>query len=105
MQHCKCPCDNAKRCTACCSQRQKVQDGIPTLRPPTRCFADLPAWIDSNLDQLEGKRVLMYCTGGVRCERASAYLRERGEAFTNVAQLKGMIQAMGSCRTYTSGVW
>ena len=33
-----------------------------------------------------------YCTGGVRCERASAYLREKGPAFDDVAQLAGGVQ-------------
>jgi predicted sulfurtransferase len=33
-----------------------------------------------------------YCTGGVRCERASAYLREKGPAFADVVQLSGGIQ-------------
>lgn len=33
-----------------------------------------------------------YCTGGVRCERASAYLREKGPAFSDVYQLAGGIQ-------------
>ncbi len=31
----------------------------------------------------------MYCTGGVRCERASAYLRSKGSAFQDVVQLRG----------------
>lgn len=35
---------------------------------------------------------LQYCTGGVRCERASAYLREKGPAFAEVYQLSGGVQ-------------
>jgi predicted sulfurtransferase len=69
------------------------------VKPSTRCFSDLPSWIDDNLPALEGKQVLMYCTGGVRCERASAYLREKGPAFANVAQLKGAVpvRVLGCC--------
>ena len=60
-----------------------------TVLPGTRCFSDLPRWLDSQEAALRGKRVLMYCTGGVRCERASAYLREKGAGFENVLQLSG----------------
>eukprot|EP00877_Chromochloris_zofingiensis_P013686 jgi/Chrzof1/8571/Cz03g15310.t1 len=66
--------------------------GVPLLDPQTRCFSDLPDWVDDHAQCLAGKTVLMYCTGGVRCERASAYLREKGPAFANVYQLKGGIQ-------------
>ena len=61
------------------------------LDPHTRQFSDFARWADSNLEHLRSKReVLMYCTGGVRCERASAYLRARGVA--RVSQLYGGIQ-------------
>jgi hypothetical protein len=66
-----------------------AQEGVPLLDPRTRCFSDLPAWLEAQQAQLRGRRVLMYCTGGVRCERASAYLREMGPAFADVAQLSG----------------
>ncbi len=48
--------------------------------------------IDEVVDAFKGKKdaeVLMYCTGGIRCEKASAYLKHQG--FTNVAQLHGGI--------------
>ncbi|CAD7701467.1 unnamed protein product [Ostreobium quekettii] len=66
-------------------------DGLPTLIPQVRTFSELPGWIDRNLEALTDKTVLMYCTGGVRCERASAFLRERGAAFRDVVQLEGGI--------------
>ena len=66
-----------------------MQDGVETLRPATRCFSDWPTWVDQNLPALAHKRVLMYCTGGVRCERASAFLRSKGAPFSNVQQLRG----------------
>ncbi|MBS1987064.1 rhodanese-related sulfurtransferase [Candidatus Dependentiae bacterium] len=43
-------------------------------------FRDFPAYVDKNLEQFKDKQVLMYCTGGVRCERATAYLKEKGVA-------------------------
>lgn len=67
-----------------------MQAGVETLKPPTRCFSDWPAWLDQKLPMLAGKRVLMYCTGGVRCERASAYLCSKGELYSQVAQLRGV---------------
>lgn len=68
------------------------------LDPATRCFSDLPGWMDRHEGALRHRRVLMYCTGGVRCERASAYLKEKGEGFGDVYQLQGGIQRCGSGR-------
>ncbi|KAF4347253.1 hypothetical protein G4B88_015763 [Cannabis sativa] len=65
---------------------------VETLDPGIRQYSDLPSWIDENTDDLRGKSVLMYCTGGIRCEMASAYLRSKGAGFENVFQLFGGIQ-------------
>lgn len=51
-------------------------------------FRDLPDYLDQ-LEALKDKKVLLYCTGGIRCEKASALLRGRG--FKNVFQLHGGI--------------
>lgn len=51
-------------------------------------FRELPAYVE-RLEPLKNKKVLMYCTGGVRCEKASALLRSRG--FKDVFQLHGGI--------------
>ncbi|CAA6653875.1 unnamed protein product [Spirodela intermedia] len=63
-----------------------------TLNPGIRQYSDLPAWIDKHSERLRNNRVLMYCTGGIRCEMASAYLRSKGAGFDNVYQLFGGIQ-------------
>lgn len=60
------------------------------LVPNTRTFAEYPRWVRDNREKLEGKRVLMYCTGGIRCEKASAYIRAVGVA-DRVEQLSGGI--------------
>lgn len=65
---------------------------VETLDPEIRQYSDLPSWIDSHAEQLQGKSVLMYCTGGIRCEMASAYIRSKGHGFENVFQLYGGIQ-------------
>jgi len=51
-------------------------------------FRELPHYVP-RLEHLKNKTVLMYCTGGIRCEKASALLRSRG--FSNVYQLHGGI--------------
>lgn len=58
--------------------------------PQVNNFRDFPAYIEAQLPtwQAEGKQVAMYCTGGIRCEKTSAWLQERGVA---VLQLEGGI--------------
>ncbi|XP_065854508.1 rhodanese-like domain-containing protein 6 isoform X2 [Euphorbia lathyris] len=65
---------------------------VETLDPEIRQYSDLSSWIDDNTERLRGKNVLMYCTGGIRCEMASAYIRSKGSGFENVFQLYGGIQ-------------
>jgi len=60
------------------------------ITPPIENFRDLPKYLDENLDQFKDKQVLMYCTGGIRCERASAYLNEKNIA-KKVYQMDGGI--------------
>jgi predicted sulfurtransferase len=52
--------------------------GVHFIAPPTLTFSDLPLMLDNlheEVGDLTGRTVLMYCTGGVRCERASQYLK------------------------------
>ncbi|KAK2991771.1 hypothetical protein RJ640_015505 [Escallonia rubra] len=65
---------------------------VETLDPEIRQYSDLPSWIDKNSEKLRGNSILMYCTGGIRCEMASAYVRSKGAGFENVFQLFGGIQ-------------
>ncbi|GER44001.1 rhodanese-like domain-containing protein 6 [Striga asiatica] len=65
---------------------------VKTLDPEIRQYSDLPSWIDNNSEKLRGNDILMYCTGGIRCEMASAYIRSKGAGFENVFQLYGGIQ-------------
>lgn len=60
------------------------------ITPEVNNFRDFPAYIDQNLEQFADKQVLMYCTGGVRCERASAYLESKGIA-KKIYQIAGGI--------------
>lgn len=60
------------------------------ITPDIENFRDLPHYLDQNLDQFKDKQVLMYCTGGIRCERATAYLNEKNIA-KKVYQIDGGI--------------
>ncbi|XP_069820430.1 thiosulfate sulfurtransferase/rhodanese-like domain-containing protein 2 [Dendropsophus ebraccatus] len=60
------------------------------LAPDIRKFSYFPNYVDQNLDLFRDKTVLMYCTGGIRCERGSAYLRSKAVC-REVYQLKGGI--------------
>ncbi|WOI55579.1 rhodanese-related sulfurtransferase [Palleronia sp. LCG004] len=57
--------------------------------PGTAAFGDFPAWWRANRDRYAGKRIAMFCTGGIRCEKATAYLRSEG--VEDVSHLKGGI--------------
>lgn len=58
--------------------KQLQANGAELLVPEMRKSTDFPQWISSESvrQKIAGKNVLMYCTGGVRCERASAYLKK-----------------------------
>lgn len=57
--------------------------------PKTRTFRDLPAWLAEHLPEDRTAPIAMYCTGGIRCEKSTAYVREQG--YTNVYHLEGGI--------------
>ena len=61
-----------------------------SVDPMVRNFRDFPAYIEAQLPtwQAEGKQMAMYCTGGIRCEKTSAWLHQRG---VPVLQLEGGI--------------
>ncbi len=56
-------------------------------------FREFPEWLRLHREKFRGRQVLTYCTGGIRCEKLSAYLLEEG--FEDVAQLDGGIVAYG----------
>jgi len=57
--------------------------------PQTETFREFPDYIKKNLDPKKHKKVAMFCTGGIRCEKASAYMLDEG--FEEVYHLKGGI--------------
>ena len=58
-------------------------------RTNTATFGEFKDFVDRELDPSQDRRLALFCTGGIRCEKASAYLIERG--FEDVCQLNGGI--------------
>ncbi|KJZ31191.1 hypothetical protein TW83_10165 [Paracoccus sp. S4493] len=46
--------------------------------PGTKSFRDFPAWWTDNAHRFQGKRIAMFCTGGIRCEKSTNYLISQG---------------------------
>lgn len=59
------------------------------IRPGVESSREFPEWIRENLSEYKDKKILTYCTGGVRCEKLSGFLMKEG--FNDVAQLDGGI--------------
>lgn len=59
------------------------------LNPNTKSFRDFPQYVAETLDPTKHKKVAMFCTGGIRCEKSTAYLKEQG--FDEVYHLHGGI--------------
>lgn len=57
--------------------------------PDTECFSEFPDYVKKKLDPKKHKKIAMFCTGGIRCEKASRYMLEEG--FEEVYHLKGGI--------------
>lgn len=59
------------------------------INPNTESFREFPRYIKENLDASRHKKIAMFCTGGIRCEKSTAFLKEQG--FDEVYHLKGGI--------------
>lgn len=57
--------------------------------PVTKSFREFPEYVDRNLDPVKHPKVAMFCTGGIRCEKATALLMQKG--FKEVYHLQGGI--------------
>ncbi|MFF3100410.1 oxygen-dependent tRNA uridine(34) hydroxylase TrhO [Viridibacillus arvi] len=73
------------------------------IRPDVETFRDLPDWIRDNKELLEGKQILTYCTGGIRCEKFSGWLKREG--FEDVSQLHGGIVTYGKDPVAKGQLW
>ena len=66
---------------------------VKALNPRTNSFREFPAWVAGTLEKMpdihKDSKIAMFCTGGVRCEKATSYLKKRG--YKNVFHLEGGI--------------
>lgn len=73
--------------------RNDYEVGIGTfegaINPHTESFREFPAWFDKFRKDNPGKRIAMFCTGGIRCEKSTAYALSKGA--NDVVHLKGGI--------------
>ncbi len=73
------------------------------IRPDIRNFRELPEWIRENKENFMDKKVVTYCTGGIRCEKFSGWLLREG--VENVAQLHGGIATYGKDPEVKGEMW
>ncbi|MBC1292734.1 rhodanese-related sulfurtransferase [Listeria booriae] len=73
------------------------------IRPDITAFRDLPNWVEENRDMFEDKKIVTYCTGGIRCEKFSGWLKTAG--FDDVSQLHGGIATYGKDETVKGDLW
>ena len=59
------------------------------VNPDTHTFREFPEYVDENLDPSKHRKIAMFCTGGIRCEKSTALLKQKG--FTEVYHLRGGI--------------
>jgi predicted sulfurtransferase len=90
---------------------QPPKGGATLLDPKMRNSIEFPKWLHdpSTQQQLTGKKVLMYCTGGIRCERATALLNQMS-TLTPSLQPKGVYHMQGGIERYLKtfpdgGLW
>jgi UPF0176 protein len=72
------------------------------LNPSTKRFREFPEWADTHLTD-KSKKIAMFCTGGIRCEKSTSYLKAQG--FENVYHLQGGILHYFEDTQNRSGKW
>lgn len=73
------------------------------IRPDCESFREFPEWIRANFGDKKDKTILTYCTGGIRCEKLTAFMVHDG--FSNVYQLDGGIVTYGKDEQTKGALW
>ena len=81
----------------------KVGSFRNALNPNTTTFREFPAFVKTRLDRDRHKKIAMFCTGGIRCEKSTAYLKQQG--FDEVYHLKGGILKYLEQISETDSLW
>lgn len=74
------------------------------IRPDIRNFRELPDWVVENKEKFMDKKVVVYCTGGIRCEKFSGWMVREGIG-TEVGQLEGGIDTYGKDPETQGDLW
>ena len=77
-----------------------------SINPKTKKFREFPEWLEKqnyNNHDKKNKKIAMFCTGGIRCEKASSLMKNKG--FKNVFHLKGGILKYFECIPETQSRW
>lgn len=87
--------------------RNDYEVGIGTFQgavnPNTKTFREFPDWVEANRDHINKPKVAMFCTGGIRCEKASSFMLENG--FDDVYHLKGGILKYLETQPKAKSLW
>ena len=87
--------------------RNDYEVGIGTFKgavnPETKTFREFPDWVEANRDKINKPKVAMFCTGGIRCEKASSFMLENG--FDDVYHLKGGILKYLETQAEEKSLW
>jgi UPF0176 protein len=87
--------------------RNDYEVGIGTFQgavnPNTKTFREFPDWVEANRDSINKPKVAMFCTGGIRCEKASSFMLENG--FDDVYHLKGGILKYLETQPQSVSLW
>ena len=73
------------------------------LDPHTESFREFPQWAKNNAELFKNKKIAMFCTGGIRCEKSTAYMRALG--YDEVYHLKGGILQYLEDTKNKNGTW
>lgn len=73
------------------------------INPKTKTFRDFPEWASKNLDPKKHKKIAMFCTGGIRCEKSTNHLLQQG--FEEVYHLKGGVLNYFERVPHTESKW
>lgn len=93
--------------TLCLDTRNKYEVEMGRFKgakdPKTRHFKDIISYTETELSEQKNRPIAIYCTGGIRCEKYSAYLKEQG--FERVYHLKGGILSYLNTIPETDSLW
>ncbi|MDC0453169.1 rhodanese-related sulfurtransferase [Alphaproteobacteria bacterium] len=74
-----------------------------SINPNTKSFIEFKSYIKNNLNKAKDKKIAMFCTGGIRCEKISSYMIKKG--FKDVNQLHGGILSYLEKTSFENSLW